>query len=135
MNWKACSPCYGGTDNRTSLLFETILPYLVQGLLFGGVPPYVIHVGDFSSLSCKEGTLAFCNKYTFISICFFLEKRVIFITIGMITFQMDKMLITTCNSDQFQNYQNGKTFDFYSFLKTHVLHFVANLKLGGLSVK
>ena len=33
-------------ENNTLLLFERVLPYLVQGLLFGGFPPYIVHITD-----------------------------------------------------------------------------------------
>ena len=41
--------CLGGhfqMENNTVLLFERVLPYLVQGLLFGGFPPYIVHITD-----------------------------------------------------------------------------------------
>ena len=34
-----------GYDNAT-LFFGRVLPYLVQGLLYGGLPPYIVHITD-----------------------------------------------------------------------------------------
>ena len=40
---------------NTSLIFDRVLPYLVQGLLFGGVPPYILHVSSSQADEFRNG--------------------------------------------------------------------------------
>ena len=51
--------------NNTLLLFERVLPYLVQGLLFGGVPPYVIHISDSQENGYDSGKFEFIRILNF----------------------------------------------------------------------
>ena len=41
-----CETSYENGIYNAELLFGRILPYLVQGLLFGGIPPNIIHITD-----------------------------------------------------------------------------------------
>ena len=49
MNVSGCDANHELGDVTSSLLLGRVLPYLIQGLLFGGVPPYILHVADFGS--------------------------------------------------------------------------------------
>ena len=51
------STCLESATNNSSLLilFGRILPYLVQGLLFGGVAPYIIHISDVENGEFNNG--------------------------------------------------------------------------------
>ena len=51
------STCLDSPTNNSSLLilFDSILPYLVQELLFGGVAPYIIHISDVKNGDFNNG--------------------------------------------------------------------------------
>ena len=36
------------SNSSISILFERVLPSLVSGLLFGGIPPYIIHISNLN---------------------------------------------------------------------------------------
>ena len=36
------------SNSSISILFEMVLPSLVSGLLFGGIPPYIIHISNLN---------------------------------------------------------------------------------------
>ena len=59
--------------NHSHLLLGKIVPYLVQGLLFGGVPPFILYVTDIDVQSGEGNT----GKYNFhllklIGFCYYL---------------------------------------------------------------
>ena len=47
-----------GTDDSLHIFFGRVVPYLVQGLLFGGIPPYLLHVTDEGSYEFPQGMAA-----------------------------------------------------------------------------
>ena len=56
MNFSTCleSAVTNNSSIFVDVLFDRVLPYLVQGLLYGGVPSYILHVsniryGEFQS--------------------------------------------------------------------------------------
>ena len=57
MNISPCAQFSNGTDGNLFLLFERVLPYLVQGLLFGGISPYLMHVTDDTSHEYRHGNV------------------------------------------------------------------------------
>ena len=59
MNTSACVP--QASDVTLHLIFERVIPYLMQGLLFGGIPPYILHISD-STKQHGNGKAIFCTK-------------------------------------------------------------------------
>ena len=45
MNSSCLCSCENGFNN-SYILLGSIVPYLVQGMLFGGVPPLILHITD-----------------------------------------------------------------------------------------
>ena len=46
------------TDNQHMfILFGRVIPYLVNGLLFGGIPPYLLHITSFRLDEFNKGKL------------------------------------------------------------------------------
>ena len=39
----------------TSILFDKVLPSLVTGLLFGGIPPFILHISNLKSAEFRKG--------------------------------------------------------------------------------
>ena len=73
MNASACLD-YEVENDYLSLLFGRVLPYRIQGLLFRGVPPYIVRISD--SLSFTTGKLFFC--YLKIESVIFTECSILF---------------------------------------------------------
>ena len=60
MNASACvTPA---SDITLSLIFARVIPYVVQGLLFGGIPPYILHIADSTSKHHGNGKTIFYTK-------------------------------------------------------------------------
>ena len=52
---KYCFNASMGNNSITAVLIERVLPYLLSGVLFGGVPPYTIIVSDLITMDLKQG--------------------------------------------------------------------------------
>ena len=57
MDLLTCSDIIKPDNSSISILFERVLPSLVSGLLFGGMPPYIVHIsnlkyGEFDKGKC-----------------------------------------------------------------------------------
>ena len=57
MDLLTCSNFIIPDNSNISILFERVLPSLVSGLLFGGIPPYIVHIsnlkyGEFDQGKC-----------------------------------------------------------------------------------
>ena len=46
------------TQENLHIFFGRVVPYLVQGLLFGGISPYLLQVTDEGSYECPQGRIA-----------------------------------------------------------------------------
>ena len=63
-----------GTEDSLHIFIGRVLPYLVHGLLFGGIPPYIIHVTDEGTYDCPQGmgALTFFNVISLLDLMFVL---------------------------------------------------------------
>ena len=71
MNFSTCleSTASNNSSIFVDVLFDRVLPYLVQGLLYGGVPPYILHISDIRYGEFKNGKSYFKSK-TFVFFLF-----------------------------------------------------------------
>ena len=55
MNISSCPDSDDTFSDVTLLLIGRVLPYLLQGLLFGGESPFILHIADLSFNKYRKG--------------------------------------------------------------------------------
>ena len=60
------STCVVPYNLSISILFERVLPSLVTGLLFGGIPPNILHVSNLKSSKFEKGKIDLVKVKSFI---------------------------------------------------------------------
>ena len=57
MNVSSCLKSNLTENYHMFILFGRVIPYLVNGLLFGGIPPYLLHITCFKWDELDKGRL------------------------------------------------------------------------------